>query len=130
LLLCGGGCPVWRGSAWLRWLCSDALDLSETREMRSHRRRRHVTCFRRLSGLNSIMGYHGEIPVTFDGGVFRPDAPLALPNGARGVVSVWPVAPNAESRRRAWEVIDRIRREKLIRLGGGPIKRDELYDRG
>jgi predicted DNA-binding antitoxin AbrB/MazE fold protein len=71
----------------------------------------------------------GEIPVTYSNGVLRPDEELPLPDGSRLTVSVRPGGPTPESRQKAWDLIDRIRREKLIRLRGGRFTRDDLYDR-
>lgn len=75
------------------------------------------------------MEFHGEIPVTFRDGVFQPEQPVTLPSGVKGRVSVDAVAPTPETRRAAWELFERIRREKLIRLGTGALNRDDLYDR-
>lgn len=75
------------------------------------------------------MEFQGEIAVTYTGGVLKPDERLDLPEGARVTVSVRDGAPTPESRRRGWELIERIRREGLVRLGGGRWTRDDLYDR-
>lgn len=75
------------------------------------------------------MSYHGEFNATFQGGVFRPGTNPGLPEGARVTLALRDPAPTPESRSRAWELIDRIRREGLIRLRAGKISRDDLYDR-
>ena len=75
------------------------------------------------------MGFHGDIPVTYSGGVLRPDTRLDAPEGSRFLVSLRDQAPTAESRKRAWELIDRVRREGLIKLRGARWTRDDLYDR-
>lgn len=74
------------------------------------------------------MEFRGDISGTYSDGVVRPDARLDLPDGSR--VTISPAdPPTAESRRQGWEVIDRIRREGLIRLTGPRWTRDDLYDR-
>ncbi len=75
------------------------------------------------------MSFDRGIPVTYSGGAFHPDEPTASPEGVRGSVSISD-EPTPGGRRRAWESIQRIRREKLIRLSGPRLTRDELYDRG
>ena len=75
------------------------------------------------------MGFHGDIPVTYLGGVLRPDTRLDVPEGSRFLVSLRDQSPTAESRKRAWELIDRVRREGLIKLRGTRWTRDDLYDR-
>ena len=75
------------------------------------------------------MAFQGNISATFTDGVFKPDERPDLPEGARVTISVRDGAPTAESRRRGWELIDRIRRDGLVRLGGEGLTRDDLYDR-
>lgn len=75
------------------------------------------------------MEFHGDIPVTYRDGVFEPEHAVSLPSGAKGRVSVLPETPTPEARRAAWELFERIRREKLVRLGGWKFDRSELYDR-
>ena len=76
------------------------------------------------------MDMPGEVSVTYKDGAFHPDRPLHLPEGVKGTVWVAPDAPTEESRAKAWELIERIRRERLVRSGGRKFNREELYDRG
>jgi|GEM_PF-6797135 len=73
------------------------------------------------------MEFRDEIPVTYSDGVFRPDREVSLPDGSHGFVRV-PTEADDEKRRKAWELLDRIQREKLIVLRGPKITREELYD--
>jgi predicted DNA-binding antitoxin AbrB/MazE fold protein len=70
-----------------------------------------------------------ELTVTYTDGVLKPDQRLDLPEGSRITIAMRNQQPTPESRRLAWETIDRIRREGLIRLTGGRLTRDDLYDR-
>jgi predicted DNA-binding antitoxin AbrB/MazE fold protein len=71
-----------------------------------------------------------DIPVTYTNGVFRPDHEVSIPEGSRGFVAVENSGdPTPESRKAAWDLLDRIQREKLIVLNIGRFNRDELYDR-
>jgi predicted DNA-binding antitoxin AbrB/MazE fold protein len=74
------------------------------------------------------MEFHGQIDATYEGGVFRPSQRPDLPEGSR-VKVLQDQQPTAESRRRGWELIDRIRREKLVQLRGSRLTREDLYDR-
>lgn len=75
------------------------------------------------------MSFHGDFNAIFQGGVFRPGTNPGLPEGARVTLALGDPAPTPESRSHAWELIDRIRREGLIRLRPGRVTRDDLYDR-
>jgi len=75
------------------------------------------------------MSFHGDFPATFQNGVFRPGMNPGLPEGARVMLALRDPQPTSESRRSAWELIDRVRREGLIRLRAGRVTRDDLYDR-
>lgn len=75
------------------------------------------------------MGYEGEMSGTYSDGVLKPDGQLDLPEGARVTFTLRSQQPTAESRRHSLQMLDRIRREGLIRLAPGRWMRDELYDR-
>jgi predicted DNA-binding antitoxin AbrB/MazE fold protein len=70
-----------------------------------------------------------EFPVTYTNGVLRPDEPLPIAEGARLMVSIRNGGPTPESRRAAFEFLDRVRRENLVRLEGPRLTREQLYDR-
>ena len=76
------------------------------------------------------MSYFGDILVTYSGGVFRPDSRLDVPEGMRMRVSMRDELPTSESRKRAWELMERVRRDGLIKLHGMQWTRGDLYDRG
>jgi predicted DNA-binding antitoxin AbrB/MazE fold protein len=75
------------------------------------------------------MEFQGEIAATYTNGMWKPDQRMDLPEGARALLSVRLQQPTPESRKRGWETIERIRRERLIRLEKSARKRDDLYDR-
>jgi hypothetical protein len=75
------------------------------------------------------MDYREEIPVTSSGGVFKPDGDVRIPDGIHGVVSVGTREKKIKTDEQAWALLDRIQREKLIRITGPRYERDELYDR-
>jgi hypothetical protein len=75
------------------------------------------------------MDFQSQVQGTYSNGVIRPDHGLDVPEGSRVTVNVPDGGPSPETRRRAWELIDRIRREGLIKLRGGKLTRDDLYDR-
>ena len=76
------------------------------------------------------MSCFGDILVTYSGGVLRPDSRLDVPKGTRMRVSMRDELPTTESRKLAWELIERVRRDGLIKLHGMRCSRDDLYDRG
>ena len=80
--------------------------------------------------IESAMRSFDDILVTYSGGVLRPDSRLDVPEGTRFRVSMRDEHPTAESRKHARELIDRVRREGLIKLQGMRWKRSDLYDRG
>ena len=75
------------------------------------------------------MSFHGEFQATYQNGVLRPGSDLGLPEGAKVTLALRDQQPTPESRKQAWDLIDRIRREGLIRLRGNRWTRDDLYDR-
>ncbi len=80
-----------------------------------------------------------DIEATYDGGVFRPEEPVSLPDRARVRLTVheegeapgpvW-VFPDPEEARKARELWKSFTEKGVLRLGGRPLTRDEMHERG
>jgi predicted DNA-binding antitoxin AbrB/MazE fold protein len=75
------------------------------------------------------MGYHGEISVTWTGGVLKPDQRLNLPEGTRLRAVIRPPAPDPAAAAEAMETIRRISESGVFRSGGRRFTRDEMHER-
>ncbi|HYE63068.1 MAG TPA: antitoxin family protein [Phycisphaerales bacterium] len=78
-----------------------------------------------------------DIEATYDGGVFRPEEPVSLPNRARVRLTVHEegggptiVYPDPEEARRARELWKSFAEKGILDLGGRPLTRDEMHERG
>lgn len=70
-----------------------------------------------------------DIDATYTGGVFRPDERVPLREGEKVRLTVRSADAGAGERKRAMEFIAKVRREGLVKLGGGRWTRDDLHDR-
>lgn len=75
------------------------------------------------------MALSGEIKVIYENGVLRPDTALPIPEHTRLSISIRRIDPSPEDRKRARELLDRIRREGRIRMDGWRPTREELHER-
>ena len=71
-----------------------------------------------------------EFPFIYEHGVLRPQGPVDLPEGARGIARVREDSENGSSRRRALEAIRRIGDSGVFNSGGRKLTRDEMHERG
>lgn len=74
-----------------------------------------------------------EVHFVYENGVLRPDEPVDLPEGARGVARILETRDSAhrdsESRRRALATIRRIGESGVFDSGGRQLTRDEMHER-
>jgi predicted DNA-binding antitoxin AbrB/MazE fold protein len=75
------------------------------------------------------MEFQGEISLTYKDGVFRPDAPVAMPDGTRVRATLRSVTPDPDKAARALEKIKQIRASGLYRSGGRKFTRDDMHER-
>jgi predicted DNA-binding antitoxin AbrB/MazE fold protein len=75
------------------------------------------------------MGFHGDISVTYSGGVLKPDRRLNLPEGARLRARLRSIEIDSAAAERAVEEIRRIRESGAFRSGGRRFTRDEVHER-
>ncbi|MEK6701785.1 MAG: antitoxin family protein [Planctomycetota bacterium] len=72
-----------------------------------------------------------DISFVFENGVLRPDGPVDLPEGARGVAHIREssVRPDSKARDRAIEAIRRIGESGVFYSAGRTMTRDEMHER-
>lgn len=63
-------------------------------------------------------------------GMLKLDAPVGLPNDSRVRVTVESIGESNEGWRTALSALDRLRRERPLRVGVRRFTRDELHERG
>jgi predicted DNA-binding antitoxin AbrB/MazE fold protein len=76
-----------------------------------------------------------DIPFIYENGVLKPEAPVDLPEGARGIAHIRDAGADsgvgdAPSRRRAIDAIRRIGESGAFNSGGRRLTRDEMHERG
>lgn len=69
------------------------------------------------------------IPAVFDHGVFRPETPVALPEGTRVTLQVDVEDQEQRKRREALAEFVQFCRESKVNSGGLKLTRDELHER-
>lgn len=75
------------------------------------------------------MEFTGDISVTYENGVLRPDEQLNLPEGTRLRASIHGVAPDPKAAAAAMEAIRRISDSGVFRSGGRRFTRDQMHER-
>jgi len=75
-----------------------------------------------------------EVHFVYENGVLRPDEPVDLPEGARGVARIFethdPTRRDSETRRRALATIRRIGESGVFDSGGRKLTREQMHERG
>ena len=69
------------------------------------------------------------VDAVVEGGVFRPDQPIELPEGTRVTLVVQPSPPAEQSFAEKFACFEDLRARSPIHLAGEKFRRDELYDR-
>ncbi len=75
-----------------------------------------------------------DVPFVYEHGVLKPEQPLDLPEGSRGIARIRePDARNgstqSQARRRAIDAIRRIGESGVFNSGGHKLTRDEMHER-
>jgi predicted DNA-binding antitoxin AbrB/MazE fold protein len=77
------------------------------------------------------MDFGRDIPVIFEGGVFKPQGPVDIPEHSRLSIRIHETegAPQRNGHTLK-ETLEALRDRNLLRTGGWRPRRDELHERG
>ncbi len=76
------------------------------------------------------MEFREEYDAVYEGGVFRPEGPVNLPEKARVRVRADRAESPSDAARRLVQLAQEIRARGLLNSDGWKFNREELYDRG